>query len=164
MDDVGILKKLQEQSPKASENNAELLPFSVDSIGYLSWHGHPANLLDDSSSKYISPNVANPWVLFDFKNTKIKLSGYYLKASPKVSPTSWILEGSNDNEQWIILDEQNSNYILKFVHSCNLSVSTNDYYRFFKFTSIAKNSAASYQLVLEQIDFYGNILYYYQDR
>ena len=61
---------------------------------------------------------------FDFKDHKIIPTDYTLKSNSSSAnvqkPKSWVIEGSNDNNSWEVIDEQvNYNYYNYFIYIQN---------------------------------------------
>lgn len=56
---------------------------------------------------YNSDDEPNSYICFDFKSNSVSLSAYSIKSSNHKSPDyhqSWIIEGSNDQNDWVLLD------------------------------------------------------------
>ena len=125
---------------------------------------HPKNLLNQTSFYIIKDSIKDAWVCFDFKKMKIEISNYSLKSffssQDKSHIKSWVLEVSNDGENWDKIDEQ-TNYqglnganITKtfevskktFSRYCRIRL-TDEYYGY-----------PSCRLALNAIEFYGQII------
>ena len=73
---------------------------------------------DRKSFEWISSNIQNSWFCVDFFETPIVLTSYALKyqedydngfeddGNPQNQLTSWAIEGSNDFETWVTIDER----------------------------------------------------------
>lgn len=71
-----------------------------------------AALFDDSSATSASVGGETPWVQYDFDNVRKPVAGYYTFTSgaeadnDAVDPQSWVVKGSDDGENWTVLDER----------------------------------------------------------
>lgn len=64
-------------------------------------------LFNDNNKYFYSLNEYNQWICFDFKEYKIIPTNYTIKSDYSTcNLKSWFIEGSNDNMNWEILDEQ----------------------------------------------------------
>jgi hypothetical protein len=66
------------------------------------------------NSTYISANIPNSWLCYDFKEMKIVPTHYASRSRwdwgpGKSHPLSWVFEGSVDGQEWTELDCQNDN-------------------------------------------------------
>lgn len=72
----------------------------------------PKNILDFSNNGiyFASINEQNSWIKFDFINRKVRPNSYSIRTWNAPAGSShlmnWIIEGSNDDLEWKILDEQ----------------------------------------------------------
>ncbi|OHS98178.1 hypothetical protein TRFO_09039 [Tritrichomonas foetus] len=67
---------------------------------------------NDKEISYFPEDKVNSYLCFDFKDHQITLSHYSIKSGKSFSPDflrSWIIEGSNDKQQWDKLDSHNYN-------------------------------------------------------
>ena len=77
---------------------------------------HPKNLLDfNIKNDFCAQGVTNVWIMFDFKDKKVKISNYSIKCYNDGSHQlrSWVIETSNDKENWHIIDEHDNDETLK---------------------------------------------------
>jgi hypothetical protein len=96
----GILQDLKRAEPHS-------FSFNCSSI-YPSYQ--PSNLLIYDSSRFLSQNQPNQWLSIKFNTKKIIFFGYlfrsYYNASSACNLKTWILEGSQDNINWVLIDNQ----------------------------------------------------------
>lgn len=82
----------------------------VDITGNEAPGGSPIFTIVDfnyTNKCYDSLNQPNSYILFDFKNHSISVSAYSIKSSNHPSPDylqTWVLEGSNNQNEWTVLD------------------------------------------------------------
>lgn len=102
LEENGILEYLKENY---EINNEVKIIMPNESTGSV------YNLLDFD---YFSPDsnvfsiFSKPkqWIIYEFLNSKIFLTEYNLQLINKNKPKSWIVEGSVDLNNWVLLDEQ----------------------------------------------------------
>jgi hypothetical protein len=72
--------------------------------------GKPENILDYNDSWWwISEDKPSSWFCITIHSKKILLSRYFFRSFRKIEakhPQSWQLFGSNDNENWTLLNEK----------------------------------------------------------
>ncbi|TXK83826.1 GH92 family glycosyl hydrolase [Paenibacillus sp. N3.4] len=65
------------------------------------------NLFDNNSNTVGTINSAAPWIQYDFTKGKEKVNMYTLTSTSgnaNTDPMSWLLKGSNDGQNWTLLD------------------------------------------------------------
>ena len=124
-------------------------------------------LLNFENSQYIYiNNKQNSWFCFDFKNHKIIPSHYSIKTIAASSNDrhlkNWIIEGSNDKENWTILDEQkNCSYLngSNNVHSFQIDKQEKNEqeFEYLRIRQTGTNWYGDYYFYIFSIEFYGKI-------
>lgn len=120
---------------------------------------------NNKTSYFATKNEQNSWVCFEFENHKVIPSDYIIRTFHIENEShlkSWVLEGSDDKNDWTILDEQKNNDSLKGagrVHSFNIKNNQ----RPFKFLRIRQTGPNWYSdsfhfLLMNSIEFYGKII------
>jgi hypothetical protein len=68
--------------------------------------------LDDRTNYFHAANDTNIWLRYDFKNRKVRATGYTIRTRPDADANvchlrNWVVEGSNDGSDgsWKVLDE-----------------------------------------------------------
>lgn len=112
-----------------------------------------------------SSRKPNPWVKFEFVDYKVKLSGYVLQsteiATDDLDPNSWIVVGSNDGEEWFILDDQEDTRALsgpkvtEYFH-CSEKESE-EAFKYIKIQMVEPNYHGDWTFRLAQVEFFGTI-------
>jgi hypothetical protein len=122
----------------------------------------PETLLNyDNSTLFESKNEPNSWFSVQLKSKKIIPSGYLLRSHGNSgnTPKTWRLEGSNDNNQWIVIDQQeNRDWKTKQWSEVYLPVQTKEAFSYFKFTQTGKNYQKDDYLRLNYFEIFGTIL------
>ncbi|KAK8870689.1 hypothetical protein M9Y10_008576 [Tritrichomonas musculus] len=149
-------------------NNSQLSIYDAIKITSSStyWDHSPRNavLYDDHSKYFFSQNQENSWICFDFKKYKIIPKNYSVKSHDNLPnnchPRSWVIEGSNDNNTWEIVDEQKDCSLL----NGNLLASTftiqnidNKEYRFLRMRQTQSCWNGSNNFSIDSIEFYGSL-------
>ena len=120
----------------------------------------------DLTNYIYTQNENNSWISFDFKKHMVIPTGYIIRSYHFTSHShlkTWVIEGSNDNTTWKILDSQQNNSYLNgcsFVHLFPIS-SNKDEEESFRYLRIKQTDASwanDYHLLINSIEFYGKII------
>lgn len=102
----GIIKYLTDKTGGNIHDNNTI---NVTSNSCHNSSDQPKNLLDFNCENYYQAKSKNDsWICFNFKNKRIKITSYSIKShvsSSQYHLKSWILEVSNDGQNWINIDE-----------------------------------------------------------
>lgn len=110
-------------------------------------------------------NQKGSFIIFDFKNKKIKFSKYYLAVPSQKStaytgrPKSWRIECSNDKVKWDLVDiKQNDSSLMSWSSSNTFTCqfNSNQFYRYVRIKDIVSQNGTQ-EFLLSEIDFYGSI-------
>lgn len=131
---------------------------SIDDDRYL-----PKDVVDfdDNNSGFISQDVENSWLKYDFINKKVRPTYYIIKVLGK-SPNSWVIEGSNSDQSndWTILDSR-ENITYDFHEGCDVKSFSirkdSQFYKYLRFRQTGKNNEFNNHLVLLALEFFGSI-------
>jgi hypothetical protein len=111
---------------------------------------------------WISQNIPNSWICFDFKDKSVFLEHYTLKSGGNGNCyfIQWEIEGSNDCSTWKSLDGRNAkdlcgNYLVK-TYGCS-RVNRREFFRFIRIRQTGKNSSNYHHLTLCNIEFFGKV-------
>lgn len=121
--------------------------------------------LDNEHSCWYSHGSPDQWVLYDFSPRALKITGYTLRTSGGNKGSghlkSWKIDVSNDNKNWVCIDERhdvdqlNDNYATFSIVS---GIHCDQFYRFVRITQIGKNHHNDYSFILSCCEFYGEIV------
>lgn len=119
----------------------------------------PKNLLDFNCKNYFEADGRNAWIKFDFKNMKVKLEKYSIKSySAGVDQfhlKNWLIEISNDNENWITIDKHSNCHTLNGNGLVGtFDVQPNNFSRFVRLRQTGGLWGEGY-MWLHEIEFYG---------
>lgn len=113
---------------------------------------------------FLSQNFPNSWILFDFRDHKILPTNYTIRTISYFDEIhgsrhlkSWIVEGSSDNENWEIIDEQlNCEYLRKNdAFTFNIDENKSKEFNFIRLTQIDKNWEDDDYLAIESFEIFG---------
>lgn len=144
-----------------------ILPPYTNMLGYNSYSvsatsGDPTVLFDKTDPKTELPSTTNYWAPGDTRGqphnwVKIKLDkpkylhSYELKSYDNTvnPPTTWKLKGSNDNQNWVLLDNQINisswyTYETKTFYTLNVDKTPYQYYEFYDCNAEAINNIYLY--------------------
>ena len=136
------------------------LRHDINGVGYAivtggkGWDDSPvANFIDnDVTTKFGTSNTSDAWAII-IASEPVAVQQYSLVTAndtydnPARNPRTWKLEGSNDNQNWTVIDEHND-YDAYKVHAVNFeeftfAVNGTETYKFFKFSA---TTGAGFQL------------------
>ena len=153
-----IIQHLNEQCHGDIQNVVQITPSSI----YREDLKVENIVIKDDNSYFYTRDEANSWIQFDFKERKVLLDGYTLKMYDEnwENLKNWILEGSNDGENFQEIDKhENCDLLLTGNRKAEtFKVSCLTPYRFIRLTQTGPNSRNNNFLFLNQIEFSG-ILY-----
>ena len=163
----GIMKQLTNETGSNIHDNGTIT-ITSDSIGSDS--NHPKNLVDYQKENYYGSNYNKlGFVCFDFKEKSIKLTGYTIKSnsnsSGACSPKSWVVEVSNDNNEWEEIDRHENDSSLKgskimFTFKIQNQNEKENFYRFIRLRQMSKGwDRSDDRIWFYSIDFNGEIRY-----
>jgi hypothetical protein len=117
------------------------------------------------NDRWHSTNAPNSWICFEFKRNSISLQNYTVKSDPHRGQgyhhlREWVVEGSNDNGNWEILDSRNTQELngasLVKTFKCS-SENSSKFFRFVRLRQTGKNCAGYDNLMLTGIEFFGSL-------
>ncbi|NEW09167.1 carbohydrate-binding protein [Paenibacillus sp. SYP-B3998] len=108
-----------------------------------------ANLVDGTSVTKWLTYENNSWLKFDF-GEQVTIDGYALTAAnnkPEGDPKSWVLQGSNDNTNWTMIDTK-SDETFKVRHQRNHYILNNSTtaYQYYRLNNLTNHSGYITQL------------------
>lgn len=129
---------------------------------YPSKSSPPKNLLDfDQDNLFLSDTGKKPytWICYDFKNYEIQISSYSIKSGPAGGYVrSWVIEISNDGENWFKIDEQSNYSGLNEPNSIKtFDVHSSSFARFCRFRHTGEYYVIGNCIRIHSIEFYGSI-------
>lgn len=123
--------------------------------------------INNTNENFQTKNESNPWLCFQFINHQLIPTNYTIRSVKTTipdyyHPRSWILEGSNNNSNWIKLDEQNDCTYLNGSNCCHtFSIQNQEKCKFIKIR-LTCPSWGKYndnnRLIIASIEFYGELI------
>lgn len=136
----------------------------VTSSSYEGENWNPKNVIlyDDCDKIFGSVDKPNQWICFDFLDHKIIPANYTLKIhSGYQIINSWVVEASNDNENWDVIDKQRNCCCLtdsRPSHTFKVANPNNKEYRYIRIRQTGLNNSNHNYLILESVEFYGALV------
>ena len=157
----GVINYLRNKS-----NNNVSNKVIVTSSSCLNEIFNPCNVLiyDDKSKYFLSENKPDAFICFDFKKKKVIPTNYTIRSAPYddgAHPKSWAIEGSNDNENWNILDTQDNCSKLKglsLAHTFDIKNNENMEFRYIRMRQTDQSFAINNYLRIESFEIYGYLI------
>lgn len=122
---------------------------------------------DNDATEFCSNDDINPWICFDFKKNIVVPFNYTIRSIDGSEndhyPKSWVIEGSLDNKEWQVIDEQNDCSFLRgssFVHTFSIQNSASQEFRFLRMRITGPDWCNCVHLNINCIEFYGELITY----
>lgn len=159
----GIISFLLKKSDGKIENEIEITSSSCHLSGskYLP---KVVALFKDNSFYFISKDEQNSWLCLDFKERKIKPTHYIIKGRQSENdhqPKSWVIEVSNDNQKFEVIDEKRDNSQLNknpFMHTFKIDKEIKESFRYIRIRQIGPSWAGHNYLVINSFELYGTLI------
>jgi hypothetical protein len=126
--------------------------FGHQAIETIADFGQPSN--------WISEDVANSWVMFDFKNSNVSIDGYSLHSGRHGHcPIAWETEVSKDGSSWATIDSRSTRELKdsKAVKYFACSSPSDDFHRYVRIRQPGLNGANCHFLDIGNIEFFGRL-------
>lgn len=124
--------------------------------------------LDNKSTMLRTKDEENSWLMYDFKEKKVRPTHYSITSKPfgpgDFHPVHWVIEGSNTNSNdWKILDTRNG---ITSLNSCSVTetfeiqerLKSDEFYQFLRIRQTGKNAAGYYYLGFSALEFFGSMI------
>lgn len=162
----GILRYLSSESNENIHDNGTI-NISSNSIYDNDDSYHKKNLVDYQNNIYYeSKNEQNVLIYFDFKDKEIQLSNYSIKSYDGAQNygylRNWVIEGSNNENDWEILDSHSNDSSLRGnnIIATFKTKKMKTFYRFIRLHQTGEswyNNDNNYYLYFYMIEFYGKL-------
>jgi hypothetical protein len=156
---VGILQKLANEA-QGNVHQTGVVEITASS----SDHNLPYQVADAEWEEFwFSQNKPDQWIMFDFKNKKVRISEYRIKThrfgSDSCHLKCWKLQGSNDGTTWTDLDQRDTDVLnaakrVEKFECTGVSFSA----RYLRLVQTGRNNRGDNLLALTNIDFFGTIV------
>jgi hypothetical protein len=111
-------------------------------------------------SNWYTQNVANSWLLFDFKSAVLSIDGYYVNSGGMGAwLVDWVMEVSSDGSSWVTIDERRTTE-LKGPNRTKYFECTSpcaQLHRMVRIRQTGPNGSGSHQLGIGNIEFFGRL-------
>lgn len=118
----------------------------------------------DSRAYFYANNAKNSWICYDFKEHKIVLENYTIRSygtNGNAHPKSWAVEGSNDNNNWEIIDNQENSPYLKENDAKHTFAVQKEKLKEFKLVRIRQTGPTHRNddvFLIDSVEFYGEFI------
>jgi hypothetical protein len=126
--------------------------------------GLPENVLATSSSFWESEDRANQWLGFDFGRFRVNCTSYIIQSADNGSdgrhPKSWMILGSQDEEEWETVDAQENVPGLNRRSASQVFTveePVEKYYRYLKLMMTEANFRGDWTFRISQVEFFGTV-------
>ena len=115
-----------------------------------------------------SPDSPNSYVLFSFPGMSVSIETYVIKSysgAGNCYPTTWEIEGSDDNVQWTIIDKKTK--VKTLCGPGKIGIFTCDpskKYKYIRIKQNGENNAGQHSFVLSHVEFFGSIYLYDKEK
>lgn len=123
-------------------------------------------ILYNDVEKSFSSSGENTFICFDFKDFRVIPKNYSIrswKSGKNCShPRGWVIEGSNDNNKFEIIDEQRDCPLLNGIsitHTFDIENPQNKSFKFLRIRSIMPDWHNTNNLDIDSIEFYGGLTF-----
>ncbi|MCY9657301.1 GH92 family glycosyl hydrolase [Paenibacillus chondroitinus] len=101
------------------------------------------NLFDNSSNTRVTLNSAKPWVQYQFLGSKKQAAMYTLTSgNTDGDAKSWMLKGSNDGQNWTVLDQRTNETFAWRSYTRPFTIQTPGKYEFYRL-EVSENSGTA---------------------
>ena len=159
----GIINYLQNNSQSISDE----IEITSSSIMNDDKDFSPLNVIryNDNNIEFCSKRDETPWICFYFKKHKIIPKNYTIESYNGIvnhhHPRAWVIEGSNNNIKWEIIDEEKDCSFLNgpnIVHTFSISNSSNQEYQYLRMRRTGNNWSDDRLLNFKHFEFFGSIV------
>lgn len=158
----GIISYLRNESKQNIENSINVTSSSIYNNNQ-DFSPIKAVLYEENNKDFGSDSIKNSWICIDFKEHRIQPTHYTIKSGhiyPNL-PRNWVIECSNDNDKWEIVDEETNNSTLRnndSVHTFEMNKQNLNEYRYIRMRNAGPDWCGSYFIFINSIEFYGKLI------
>lgn len=162
----GIISHLSKECG-GNVHDKKVVEITASSIYKDEYLAKNVSYFNDNNHLFFSDNKENSWLLYDFKNRKVRPTGYTIRSRPRNKesshPRSWIVEGSNDKVRWKTLDSQKDVDCLCGENlSCTFKIQENlksdEFFQYLRIRQTGKNSRGNDYFGFEALEYFGSII------
>lgn len=122
---------------------------------------------DNLETRLLTGNKENSWLKYDFKDRKVMPTQYSIRSKPfgpsNDHPTDWVIEGSNNDSDWCLLDSRSGEKSLcaeSVVRTFDIKKAEkgNEYYRYLRIRQTGRNACGYFYLGFSALEYFGTII------
>ena len=112
---------------------------------------------------YCSVNEKNAWISYDFKTRRVIPKSYSIRADSSCAPRSWVIEVSNNEDSWKIIDRREKNSDLNWYSMAHFKIAhvPTKAFRFIRLRQTGRNQDdrpnSRYQLSMVALEIFGTL-------
>ena len=165
----GIISQLGNGSPTDVIEKGIINITSSETVSSSDSRFQPKNVVNfnDMNGCFHSSDRSNSFLVYDFKERKVKPSHYSIRSNNwsgqgNCHPKTWNIEGSNDNNNWTLLDKRTNDRSLDgsgFSNTFEIeeSKTTNEYFQYLRITQTDVNTGNNNWLIFSALEYFGTI-------
>ena len=154
-------------------HDKEVVTVTASSIYNMAACYHPKHAASlETDSIFYSANAQNSWICYDFRNRSIIPTHYTIRSHPDGGRglagwhnlRSWVIEGSNDETTWVVLDSRENNSELDGQNAMdNFTIAPDrvgESYRYVRLRQTGPDSCSMgtyYCIVIASLEFFGQL-------
>lgn len=161
----GIFSQLRAETSNNIESVVQVTASSQQSRKPLNVIQRERRGLFGGGGYFNSLNEPNSWICFDFKDRRVIPTNYSIRTIQGFPntfyPKNWVIEGSNDNSNWKIIDEQNDCSYLKgdhVSHTFTIQNKKSKEFRYIRMRQTGENWNGSNHLGMESFELFGTLI------
>jgi hypothetical protein len=109
-------------------------------------------------SRFCSKHEPGQWICWDFREICVQPTHYTIKSQWN-RPKSWLVESSQDGENWVEIDRRTDNGdVNEASWTASFAVCNSVECRFIRLTQTGKNHAYTDHLGINSVEFFGTLL------
>jgi hypothetical protein len=124
----------------------------------------PENVVDlETSACFTTGSAVTQWICLEFKRHHVKVSHYSIRTlggQPGDDHLkSWVVDGSQDGQNWIDLDQRCDNDQLNGSHAvASFEVTRSALCRYIRIRQVGKNHCGNHRIALSAFELFGSVL------
>lgn len=156
----GIINFLRKETNGNIENK---MTISSSSIYNQSYEAKNIIVFEDIKKSFFSQNEKKSWICFHFNENSVTLSNYTLRSyfnTPNDHPKTWVIQGSNDGQNWEDIDKQEDCPYLNgasLIHTFKIKKENRKEFSYIKLLQTDSNWYGRDFLLIDSIEFYGEL-------
>lgn len=160
----GILKYIRNFVNKKIENEINITSLTCQTTNDEYYIPQNIAYFDNKKAFWSNDTTPNNWICIDFKSRRVIPTHYTIKTygiAPNRHPRIWVVEGSKDNQNWTVLDEEKDCPYTKksnSIHTFEIKQQKEKEFQFIRLRSTGKDWAGTNYLIIDSFELYGTLV------